>query len=433
MALANDDDDEMLWLARYYFFSDDDEESLNSGSAAVMILSSHLFPPGSVRAYDRQRLFWSSYVEKLTFENLFARTFRMSLPSFEKLVLLLASQLDLEVNWSNGSAPILPELVLAIGLRALAGGSYLDVKDVYNVSIASFYRTRNKVVDAINNCQELQFHFPATAAEAHLQASKFEQLSQDRVMKGCVGARDGCLIKIVQPNQNEVINVRKYYSGHYEDYGLNIQAVANHRCQFLFFSVAAAGGTADSAAYRKTSLPSLVDGLPMNRYIVADAAYPVSEKLLVPFTGSQRNNLNNDTFNFFLSQLRIRVEQAFGLLTNKWRILRTPMANSINRNSLIITACSLLHNYVINEDWVLDETNVIVAPELASELNEIEPMPGAANGAGHLATLQPYEQLPGSSVLRESIVAYIDSAGLRRPAHNNDRNRERALELEGLM
>ena len=35
--------------------------------------------------------------------------------------------------------------------------------------------------------------------------------------------------------------------------------------------------------------------------------------------------MEKDAFNFYLSQLRIRIEQTFGLMTNKWRILRQPL------------------------------------------------------------------------------------------------------------
>lgn len=71
-----------------------------------------------------------------------------------------------------------------------------------------------------------------------------------------------------------------------------------------------------------------MEALPIGKYLVGDAAYSVSEKMLVPFTESQRNNANNDAYNFCLSQLRIWIEMAFGLMTNKWRLLQTPLQTS---------------------------------------------------------------------------------------------------------
>jgi hypothetical protein len=44
--------------------------------------------------------------------------------------------------------------------------------------------------------------------------------------------------------------------------------------------------------------------------------------MLVLFVGSQRDDPTQDKFNFFLSQLRIRIEMAFGLLQKKWCVLK---------------------------------------------------------------------------------------------------------------
>ena len=51
-------------------------------------------------------------------------------------------------------------------------------------------------------------------------------------------------------------------------------------------------------------------------YGVGDAAYTLMERLLVLFTESQRLDPAKDSFNYYLSQLRIRVEMAFGRLVN---------------------------------------------------------------------------------------------------------------------
>jgi len=62
------------------------------------------------------------------------------------------------------------------------------------------------------------------------------------------------------------------------------------------------------------SLPSGLSGL-------ADAAYTLSENMLIPFVGSDRCDPSQDAFNYFLSQLHIRVEMAFGRLVRKFQIL----------------------------------------------------------------------------------------------------------------
>ncbi|GLE07530.1 hypothetical protein PINS_up024263 [Pythium insidiosum] len=47
--------------------------------------------------------------------------------------------------------------------------------------------------------------------------------------------------------------------------------------------------------------------------------------MLTPYSAIDGIDHSKDTFNFFLSQLRIRIEQAFGLMVTKWRILKKPL------------------------------------------------------------------------------------------------------------
>jgi len=46
------------------------------------------------------------------------------------------------------------ELVVAIGLSWLAGGSYQEIEDVFGVSITEGYRSKNKFIDALLNCEQ---------------------------------------------------------------------------------------------------------------------------------------------------------------------------------------------------------------------------------------------------------------------------------------
>jgi len=61
----------------------------------------------------------------------------------------------------------------------------------------------------------------------------------------------------------------------------------------------------------------------------------------VPYTGSDKNMM---CFNFCLSQLRIKTEQAFGLLVNKWRDFKKPIELNLTRTPSIMNAAS---DYII--------------------------------------------------------------------------------------
>eukprot|EP00960_Hanusia_phi_P005371 156075-Hanusia_phi.AAC.1 len=59
--------------------------------------------------------------------------------------------------------------------------------------------------------------------------------------------------------------------------------------------------------------------LPNDMYVVGDAAYKAIPNVLTPFEGSKLA-VWHDSFNFHLSQLRINIEYAFGMLINRWGI-----------------------------------------------------------------------------------------------------------------
>jgi hypothetical protein len=90
-------------------------------------------------------------------------------------------------------------------------------------------------------------------------------------------------------------NPRSYHSGHYNDYGVNVQAICDARLHFLFFAVEAPGRTGDLVAYELLSIHEIIEKLPPGFYIVADAAYMLTEHVLVPFTGGDRQSPENDT------------------------------------------------------------------------------------------------------------------------------------------
>jgi hypothetical protein len=48
---------------------------------------------------------------------------------------------------------------------------------------------------------------------------------------------------------------------------------------------------------------------------------------MVPVYGGNMAKLKeNDTFNFFASQLHIRIEMVFGMMVKKWGILQRPVS-----------------------------------------------------------------------------------------------------------
>ena len=165
------------------------------------------------------------------------------------------------------------------------------------------------------------------------------------------------------------------------------------------------GGTNDIAAYRPSSLPDKVESLHLTRYVVGDNAYTPTEHVLVPFSGSEKEDPGKDAYNYHLSQLRIRIEMCFGRLVSKWRIFKSPLCVNITNATRIIYCCTRLHNYCINEGDAIPEINPEDPRELPAEYY-----------------IQHPRGLQGQSQMRELVLEKLNSKGLSRPLHNIIRN-----------
>jgi DDE superfamily endonuclease len=71
--------------------------------------------------------------------------------------------------------------------------------------------------------------------------------------------------------------------------------------------------------------------------------------LLTPFPGEQKNEPKNSTYNFFLSQLHIIIEMAFGLLVNIWRIFKHPLQVKLKNVGKVFICATILHSFCIYE------------------------------------------------------------------------------------
>jgi len=79
------------------------------------------------------------------------------------------------------------------------------------------------------------------------------------------------------------------------------------------------GKTNDALSFVNAGCHKSLRDMPACTCFVDDAAFELSENLITPFTGSQRANPLNDSFNLFLSQARIRIEMFFARLSGKFR------------------------------------------------------------------------------------------------------------------
>lgn len=192
--------------------------------------------------------------------------------------------------------------------------------------------------------------------------------------------------------------------------------------KFIFVDVGSEGKVGDAGVFYKCALssrlqynqlnippPENIPGMqhPMPYVIVADDAFPLKTYLMKPF---QRRNLSptETIFNFRLSTARRVVENAFGLLSNRWRIFRSPMFLSPTKAKSVILACIVLHNMLRCNK--LGESSQGTDTEFDQDDKEVSYNIG---GAFHTLTPAP---LPGripqdAREVRDRFANYFVSAG----------------------
>ena len=374
-----------------------------------------------------QRLLWDQYCNKHIVRGTFKRRLRMSKQSFDKLLSYIYDDLVVNANqayWRGGA--IIPELCLYCTLRWLAGGSYLDICDIAGISQASFYRVVWKTITAIVLCDQLIINFPQTDDEIGRAIAGFASISTECAIKNCVGVVDGYLMRIRVPSKKEVSNVRSFFSGHYQCYGLNIQGVADHHSRFIYFAVAAPGVSPDRDAIAQCNLKNLIQDLPFGVCVIGDAAYEATENLVPIYQGLDRLQQKYDNFNFFASQCRIRVEMAFGLMQMKWGILQRPLCCSLKNVKWMAQAIARLHNFVIDERLAEGEDPVQEVRRVA-EAGQPSYHPTVPHD--HSGNPIDLDQLlagtiQGHSHLREEMVRRVQRLQLQRPIGNRINRRK---------
>ncbi len=249
----------------------------------------------------------------------------------------------------TGKTPIIPEVALHCLLRWLAGGSHLDIRISAGISTSSFYVCIYKCINALLLCKQLSIHFPTSDEEIMESTQKFQKESTGGIIDGCVACLDGMLLPIQTLSSDKTGNDTAHYSGHYAEYGINIQAACDSVCQFVYVSVLSPGETSDVVALWRTSFCQRIENLPLGMYVLAKNAYFCLEHLLTPFSGDQLRRPRNDTYNYHLSQLRIRIEMTFSRFVNKWQLFQSPLQVKLKNAGKVHMCAARLYNFCTNE------------------------------------------------------------------------------------
>lgn len=172
-------------------------------------------------------------------------------------------------------------------------------------------------------------------------------------MINCGGCIDGKHIRITPPAKSGALyyNYKNFYS-------VVLMAVVNHNYEFIYVDVGKQGRISDGGIIQATTFhnrlqngtlnlpPSIECDEGLNFIFIGDEAFALEEHILKPYS---QKNLNHEKriYNYRLARARNVVENAFGLIANRFRILLTSInVNPYDINYIVLAICAL-HNFLM--------------------------------------------------------------------------------------
>lgn len=176
----------------------------------------------------------------------------------------------------------------------------------------------------------------------------------------CVGAIDGKHFVIKAPP-----NSGSLYFNYKKSYSIVLLAACDHQYKFTVVDCGSYGSASDGGIFAHSEFGQRLKNdnldipvgncklhltdIEMPYFFVADAAFPLSKRIMRPYPG-QFLNEEKSIFNYRLSRARRIIENTFGILVSRWRIFQKIICLSPKYIDTIIMAGINLHNFLMTEN-----------------------------------------------------------------------------------
>ncbi|KAK3916620.1 Protein ANTAGONIST OF LIKE HETEROCHROMATIN PROTEIN 1 [Frankliniella fusca] len=312
-----------------------------------------------VRPTFQMRSQWGAWYTKIPFmkehdEELFFNFLRVTPAVFDELLAKVRPHLERR----NIPSRIEPGERLALTLRYLASGD--SQKSLSYEFLISPSTISGIVLETCNTLWDVLvgevFIVPSAENFATI-AHDFETIWN---FPNAIGALDGrhCEIQNFPGQGTDYFNYQSYFS-------MVLLAMCDAKYKFTFVDIGGRGRRSDGGLFRHSALgrqfyagevqfpgPRTPPGWmqPLPHVIIGDEAFALNYHLMIPFGGNYLSDEKN-IFNYRLSRARKVIENAFGIMTARFRILRRCLVASEPTVRAVISAVVVLHNYlVLNEE-----------------------------------------------------------------------------------
>lgn len=231
-------------------------------------------------------------------------------------------------------------------------------------------------------------------------------------LPNCLGAVDGKHVAITPPP-----GAGSYFYNYKKFNSQVLLAIANANYELIYFHFGTNGRVSDGGVIQNTdfyssllqgslNLPNAnaVKGHELPYVFVGDDAFCLRSDFLKPFS-SVKLTKEKKIYNYRVSRARRIIENVFGILTSRFRILKGPINLNLDNIKVVVLTCCVLHNYLRRN-----------SPETYTPLDSFDMESEGRINEGlraDIAGLQITRTLPtqNAKTVREKFVTYFNGNG----------------------
>ncbi|XP_049311304.1 uncharacterized protein LOC125778329 [Bactrocera dorsalis] len=220
-------------------------------------------------------------------------------------------------------------------------------------------KVTERVITALINLKSTFLCWPSREERRKIVTKTMKELP------GCIGYVDGTEIRLAESPSKD----HELYFSRKKQYAIKMQVVCDYSLRIRQATIGYRGSVHDAKIFAESAIGKNPQNYFCHReWIAGDSAYPLSQHLITPFrqNSTEQSKEMRDTFNQYFSKYRVRIENCFGKLKEKFcslKELRFRLTNETNYKNYCrwILACCILHNMLLQ--FNLDENPSLESQE----------------------------------------------------------------------
>lgn len=275
---------------------------------------------------------------------------RMSYQNFNKIIDVIINDPVFSGKNCEKQFPIYQQLLLVLYRLGSCGEANTVGKIAFLFGIGdggTLDKITKRVFKAILRLKDSYINWPTHEERLKICQETMHELPH------CVGYIDGTEIKLAEKPS---FDHESYFSRKHV-YSIKVQAVCDYKLKIRHLVCGYPGSVHDARIYSNCALATKSEEfLSGSQYLAGDSAYKLSKTLITPYRANSNIGTvqERNMFNYHFGKYRIRIENTFGMLKERFNCLkelRTQIGSelSIALANCYIYVCCILHNIIEEE------------------------------------------------------------------------------------